>query len=319
MKLTIQKYMYLLKLFVIHQIIFVAKLQWILRRHVFPELSWSAAMAAGSCLCSCSPPKPAGPGWWWCSAVDPVAGWSTLHRARTPLKEPSKGPSVGRRGLQQQGEAVPHLLPNSTLLPLQFLVSNKVVFKEVELVLQGADRIKKINNKLLLACTEKRMGYKEVYMRTTIMILLYCLGWWNVITKSFIAKETRLLRTLNIFRQRSLSQGFWNNCRSTNIYQNWTSPTIILFFFQLCNSNFYSPTSICGLQCKLYTSFHKIEFIYSFSLKMQQHMPIFTLNSLKWCKHNVILVASGAVEVLWHRLFQLHVDDIADLQISKVQ
>ena len=46
------------------------------------------------------------------------------------------------------------------------------MFKEIELVLQGADKIKNIKNKLSLASTEKRMGYEEVYLRRTIMILL---------------------------------------------------------------------------------------------------------------------------------------------------
>ena len=41
---------------------------------------------------------------------------------------------------------------------LQFLVSIKVLFNDIELGLQGADKIKKIKNKLLLTSTEKRMG-----------------------------------------------------------------------------------------------------------------------------------------------------------------
>ena len=48
-----------------------------------------------------------------------------------------------------------HLLPYGPLLPLQ-----------------GADKIKKIKNKLSLASTEKRRGYEDVYVRRTIMILL---------------------------------------------------------------------------------------------------------------------------------------------------
>ena len=46
------------------------------------------------------------------------------------------------------------------------------MFKEIELVLQGADKIKKIKNKLSLASREKKRGYEEVYLRSTIMILL---------------------------------------------------------------------------------------------------------------------------------------------------
>ena len=46
------------------------------------------------------------------------------------------------------------------------------MFKEIELVIKGADKIKKIKKKLSLASTEKRMGYEEVYLRRTIMILL---------------------------------------------------------------------------------------------------------------------------------------------------
>ena len=55
---------------------------------------------------------------------------------------------------------------------LQFIASDKVVFKEIELFLKEADDKKKLKNKLSLANTEKRREYEEIYLRMTIKILL---------------------------------------------------------------------------------------------------------------------------------------------------
>ena len=55
---------------------------------------------------------------------------------------------------------------------LQFLVSDKLVFKEIKMVLKEADKIKKIKNKVSDANTDKRREYEEVYLKRTFKVLL---------------------------------------------------------------------------------------------------------------------------------------------------
>ena len=55
---------------------------------------------------------------------------------------------------------------------LQFLVLDKLVFKEIEIFLKEADKIKKIKNKVSDANTDKRREYDEVYLKRTFKVLL---------------------------------------------------------------------------------------------------------------------------------------------------
>ena len=55
---------------------------------------------------------------------------------------------------------------------LQFLVLDKLVFKEIEIVLKEADKIKKIKNKVSDANIDKRREYEEVYLKRSFKVLL---------------------------------------------------------------------------------------------------------------------------------------------------
>ena len=49
---------------------------------------------------------------------------------------------------------------------------DKLVFKEIEMVLKEADKIKKIKNKVSDANTDKRREYDKVYLKRTFKVLL---------------------------------------------------------------------------------------------------------------------------------------------------
>ena len=105
-------------------------------------------------------------------------------KARSPLKEllctTSDNGAVA--GARCRGEGGCHSKERQCLtyflsapffhFNLQFLVLDKLVFKEIEIVRKEADKIKKIKNKVLDANTDKRREYDEVYLKRTFKVLL---------------------------------------------------------------------------------------------------------------------------------------------------
>jgi hypothetical protein len=105
-------------------------------------------------------------------------------KARSPLKELfcTTSDTGAVAGARCRGEGGCHSKERQCLayflsapffhFNLQFLVSDKLVFKEIEMVLKETDKIKKIKNKVSDANTDKRREYDEVYLKRTFKVLI---------------------------------------------------------------------------------------------------------------------------------------------------
>ena len=105
-------------------------------------------------------------------------------KARSPLKELlcTTSDTGAVAGARCRGEGGCHSKERQCLtyflsapffhFNLQFLVLDKLVFKEIEIFLKEADKIKKIKNKVSDVNTNKTREYEEVYLKRSSLPIL---------------------------------------------------------------------------------------------------------------------------------------------------